>query len=63
MLSIENLVNWIQVACLASWKENGCKLSNECFTMHVVLTLSKLIGQDSLKFHVKYATNKIASFL
>ena len=62
MLSIENLVNWIQVACLASWKENGCKLSNECFTMHVVLTLPNLFGHTSLKWHVKSSTNMIDSF-
>ena len=63
MLSIAILLNWMQIECLVFVEEDGCKLLNDCFTMHVVWTLSNLIKHDSLKFHVKYATNKIASFL
>ena len=62
MLSIEILANWMQIACLVSVEEDGCKLSNACFTIHVVLTLSNLIGHASLKFHVKSSTNRIDSF-
>ena len=62
MLSISILVSWIQIACLVFVEEDGCKLSNDCFTMHVVLTLSNLIGHVSLKCHVKSNTNMIDSF-
>ena len=45
----------MQIACLGSIEEGGCKLSNDCFT------LSNLIGHTSLKYHVKSATNMIDS--
>jgi len=33
MLSITILVNWIQIACLISVGDDGCKSSDDCFTM------------------------------
>ena len=43
-------------------EEDRCQLSNECFSMHVVLTSTNLIGHASIKYHVKYGTNIIDSF-
>ena len=62
MLSIEIIVNWMQIACLGFLEEDGYKLENDCFTMHVVFTLSNLIGHASLKCHVKSSTNMIGPF-
>ena len=63
MLSIAILVNWMQIACLISAEEDGCKLSDDYFTMCVVLTLTNLIGHVPLTCHVKFATNRIDSFV
>ena len=62
MLSIVIKVNWMQIACLVFAEDDGCKLSNDCFTMRVVLTLTNLIGHASFQCHVKSATNMIDSF-
>ena len=38
------LVNWMQIACFFPVEEDGCKLSDDCFTICVVLTLTNLVG-------------------
>ena len=49
ILSIAILVRWMQIACLIVVEENGYKLSDDCFTMRIVLKLTYLIGHASLK--------------
>ena len=50
------------IACLVSDEEYGCKLSNDCFTMCVALSLLNLTRHASLKCHVKVDTNMIDTF-
>ena len=52
----------LNVCDLCSDEKDGCQLSNDCFTMCVVLILSNLIEHASLKCHVKTDTNMIDSF-
>jgi len=52
----------MQVACLVVAEGGGCKLSNDCFTMLIVLPLVNLMGHVSLKWHEKSTTNMYDSF-
>ena len=57
MLSITILVNWIQIACLISVGDDGCKSPDDCFTMHWHLQ----IGLDI--YHLNSIKNQPVTWL